>query len=341
MSIAISIIIPVYKVPQEYLRACLDSLKSQTSQDCEFIVVSDGAPNKECSICEEYASKDSRFKFFKREHAGVSATRNFGIEQAQGEYITFVDSDDWIDSDTCKECYSFLRSTSCEVLIFSFVEHHPNKTKPSQKLFSINKEHISDKELEAFRRNTIHLSRLRFLPIVLSVCKIYKRSFLANNQITFDNNLSIGEDRVFNFQVFNKAKHVAYLDKTFYHYNILSSSSRNRCRDNGIYQSLLYIKKLKELSEGLFDNELGLEAISEIWVFTRKCPLKKEYLEILQKNVTSCDFQGFVKNIRTYTKNPLLNLDIWAFKRQMTFTIQLHLIISAIQRILQRIVGLR
>ena len=341
MSTVITIIVPVYIVPLEYLRKCFDSLITQTLQECEFIVVSDGAPDAECSVCEEYANKDARFKFFRREHAGVSATRNFGITQAQGEYVTFVDSDDWIDSATCKECYSFLRSTSCEVLIFSFVEHHPNKTKPSQKLFSINKEHIIDKELDAFKRNTIHLSRLRYLPIVLSVCKIYKRSFLTDNQITFDNSLSIGEDRVFNFQVFNRAKHVAYLDKTFYHYNILSSSSRNRCSDNGIYQSLLYIQKLQELSEGLYDNELGLEAISEIWVFTRKCPIKKEYLEILQKDVASCDFQDLIKNIRTYTKNPLLNLDIWAFKRQMKFTIQLHLMISAFQRILRKIISLR
>ena len=81
--IKVSVIVPVYKVPLKYLRACLDSLTAQTLQECEFIVVSDGAPEAECAICAEYAGKDSRLKFFRREHAGVSATRNYGIEKAQ------------------------------------------------------------------------------------------------------------------------------------------------------------------------------------------------------------------------------------------------------------------
>ena len=92
-----SVIIPVFRVPLNYLKICLDSLTKQSNQECEFIILSDGAPEAECSICNEYATKDARFKFFKREHAGVSATRNFGINQAQGQYIIFVDSDDWID----------------------------------------------------------------------------------------------------------------------------------------------------------------------------------------------------------------------------------------------------
>ena len=96
--IKVSVVIPVYRTPLEYLRACLDSLVAQTMQECEFIVVSDGAPEAECSICEEYAARDCRIKFFRREHAGVSATRNYGMAQALGKYISFVDSDDWIDA---------------------------------------------------------------------------------------------------------------------------------------------------------------------------------------------------------------------------------------------------
>ena len=116
--IKVSVVVPVYKVPLEYLRVCLDSLAAQTLQECEFIVVSDGAPEAECSICEEYANKDSRFKYFRREHAGVSVTRNFGIEQAQGEYISFVDSDDYV-----KQNYlSFLSQLqiSPDIIFFNF-----------------------------------------------------------------------------------------------------------------------------------------------------------------------------------------------------------------------------
>ena len=341
MNIIISIIVPVYKVPLEYLRKCFNSLIAQTLQECEFIVVSDGAPNAECSICEEYASKDSRFKFFKREHTGVSTTRNFGFEKALGEYITFVDSDDWIDSCTCKECEILLRKTSYDVLVFSFTEHHSNGKTQSYTLFSSDKELVSEKKMHTFEKNTIHLSQLRYLPVVLSVCKIYKRSFLADNHIIFDERLSIGEDRVFNFQVFNKAKKVAYLNSAFYHYIIHPSSSRNCYDTTGIQRSLLYLNELKELSQGRYNNELGLEAISEIWVFTRKCPLKKEFISALKMNVLSNDFQNLIQNTHKFTKNPLTNLDIWAFKRQMTFTIHFHLAISAIQRIFRKIFCLK
>ena len=119
--IKVSVIVPVYKVPLEYLRACLDSLTAQTMQECEFIIVSDGAPEAECSICDEFATKDSRFKFFKQEHAGVSAARNFGIEQAQGEYIIFVDADDWIKSETCEITYTFAKDNNSDIVLFDYI----------------------------------------------------------------------------------------------------------------------------------------------------------------------------------------------------------------------------
>ena len=116
--IKVSVIVPIYKVPVEYLRECLDSLASQTEQECEFIMVSDGAPAAECSICKEYSDKDFRFKFLIREHAGVSATRNYGIEQAQGEYITFVDSDDWIEKETCSLAYNYAKENDSDVVLW-------------------------------------------------------------------------------------------------------------------------------------------------------------------------------------------------------------------------------
>ena len=118
----VSVIVPVYKVPLEYLRECLGSLAAQTLQESEFIIVSDGAPKEECSICDEYATKDIRFKFFKREHAGVSTTRNYGIAQALGEYITFVDADDWIDKSTLQEIYTFVKKNNSDILTMDFYE---------------------------------------------------------------------------------------------------------------------------------------------------------------------------------------------------------------------------
>ena len=191
MSIAISIIIPVYKVPEGSLRICLESLETQTSQNCEFIVVSDGAPDAECSICEEYAKKDSRFKFFKREHAGVSATRNFGIEQAQGEYITFVDSDDWIEDSYTSTISSF--NNAPDIVFFQFNYFSEKNTPyhlpfPQNDYFTGSFEEIQEKLLILFNYNN------QFDYLGYTCNKFFKRSILEKNKILFPEKIPYNED---------------------------------------------------------------------------------------------------------------------------------------------------
>ena len=127
--VLVSIIVPIYKVPLEYLRACLSSLTAQTMQECEFILVSDGASKAECSVCEEYTVKDSRFKFFDQEHAGVSVARNYGIDQAQGEFITFVDADDWIEPMTCETTYAYAMQNNSDMVFWDLFFEEPGKEK--------------------------------------------------------------------------------------------------------------------------------------------------------------------------------------------------------------------
>ena len=90
----VSVIVPIYKTPLNYFKECMESLYNQTMQDAEFILVFDGENRELLSICNSYKEKDERFKIFIQSHLGVSATRNFGIKQARGEYIAFVDADD-------------------------------------------------------------------------------------------------------------------------------------------------------------------------------------------------------------------------------------------------------
>ena len=91
----ISVIVPVYKV-EKYLPACLDSLLAQTYQNFELLLVDDGSPDKCWEILQQYAAQDARVCIFRKENGGVSSARNFGLEQARGEYICFVDSDDLV-----------------------------------------------------------------------------------------------------------------------------------------------------------------------------------------------------------------------------------------------------
>ena len=149
--IKVSVIVPVYNV-LEYLRTCLDSLVAQTMCECEFIVVSDGASEAECSICEEYVAKDSRFKFFRRNHGGLAAVKNFGMTQAQGEYISFVDSDDWIAPDILKDAYELSRKTNSDVTFWNYSVVTP-KGLISHVFSPMNSGVLSKETLVAIREN--------------------------------------------------------------------------------------------------------------------------------------------------------------------------------------------
>lgn len=211
--ISISIIIPVYKVPLDCLRVCFDSLVAQTMQECEFIVVSDGAPEAECSVCEEYAAKDLRFKYFKREHAGVSATRNYGIDQAQGEYISFVDSDDFV-----KPNYLSILSqldVSPDIIFFNFTFQFQNKIISKhfpQTTFATDKNSIQDCLLKLFDQG-------KHDNLGFTWNKFFKKSIIDRNKIRFDDNIFFFEDEIFTLQYSQHISNLYISNAKLYHYN--------------------------------------------------------------------------------------------------------------------------
>ena len=115
----ISIVIPIYNV-ENYLRQCLDSIVAQTYQNFECLLINDGSPDHSADICREYVSKDSRFRYFEKENGGVSSARNLGIEHSKGEYITFIDSDDWVDSDYLEVLYTTLLEEGADIAVSTY-----------------------------------------------------------------------------------------------------------------------------------------------------------------------------------------------------------------------------
>ena len=118
--IKISVIIPVYN-GEKYIKRCIDSIKKQTFNDWEIILVDDGSKDKTGVICDSYALEDKRIKVFHKSNGGVSVARNFGIDKAIGDYITFVDCDDWIEKDFFEKVVNFLTKDSVDILITGFI----------------------------------------------------------------------------------------------------------------------------------------------------------------------------------------------------------------------------
>ena len=99
----VSVIVPVYKA-EKWLHRCVDSILAQTMTDFELLLIDDGSPDKSGEICDEYAAKDNHIRVFHKENGGGSSVRNLGLDNAQGEWISFIDADDWVEKDYCLEC---------------------------------------------------------------------------------------------------------------------------------------------------------------------------------------------------------------------------------------------
>jgi glycosyltransferase involved in cell wall biosynthesis len=123
----ISIIVPVYKV-EPYLHKCVDSILAQTFTDFELILVDDGSPDRCGEICEEYAKKDSRIRVIHKVNGGLSDARNAGLDIAKGDYVGFVDSDDWIEPDMYQLLYDMCTANNCEIANCTSTIYYKNKT---------------------------------------------------------------------------------------------------------------------------------------------------------------------------------------------------------------------
>ena len=121
----ISVIIPVYNV-EPYLRKCLDSIVNQTYRDLEILVVDDGSTDGSGAICDSYAEKDERVVVFHTENRGLSAARNLGLDNAKGEWINFLDSDDWMDSECFEFAISVAEDKKADLVFWGYVKEYEN-----------------------------------------------------------------------------------------------------------------------------------------------------------------------------------------------------------------------
>lgn len=230
-NIKISVIVPVYKVELNHLRECLNSLVNQTMHECEFIVVSDGASNEECSLCKDFARSDPRIHFFKRNHAGVSSTRNFGIAQSNGEYITFVDSDDWINNDTCEIIYNFAKKNNSEAVLWEaalYLNNQPHFQYYSPEDIDL----LSRIQINDLIKNIIFTRNSTYNSATLVSCKLFKRQIIAENHIQYPTNLAFSEDRVFNIQALLKSQRISYKKELLYYYRIHHKSTSHKYTPN-------------------------------------------------------------------------------------------------------------
>lgn len=210
-----SIIIPVYNVEQ-YLRDCLDSVLNQTFSDWEAICVNDGSTDESSVILDEYAAKDSRFKMISQNNAGTAAARNTGLKVANGDYIFFLDSDDWIEDYALQILADSVNDE--DVLCFSGKRYFEvtNTFNPADEL--TEKQYRNG--MDYYNENALLARDFAFVCVVL---RVYKRTFIIGNNLFFDEDVSFEDNLWVPIVLFN-AQEVKVVPDVIYVYRVREGS---------------------------------------------------------------------------------------------------------------------
>ena len=242
----LSIIIPVYKIKEEYLRACFDSLISQDMNEFRVIVVDDGSPDNCGHICDEYAGRDSRFMITHQKNAGVAAARNVCLDAVETEWITFVDPDDWVEHNLVSTLYNAIQSRpECDIFLFDYVQELAKKKivkelmSESQKL---NEEWSNNLKLAPFNHFVVDGKPFEYETNTLWD-KMYRTSMIESAHLRFDFRARKGQDVIFNAECLQLTDKFYYIHAPLYHYRYLEDSITNK-----------FNKKVQYYNEVAFDN---------------------------------------------------------------------------------------
>lgn len=218
----ISAIIPVYNA-EKHLVQCIESVIKQTYSSWELILVDDGSRDKSGAICDRYAALDDRIKVIHKENGGVSAARNSGMELAAGEYITFIDSDDYVEDSFFEAAIRMVCASHADVYISGIKEEFWEGNTIIRTTAYTNS--TAGKSYSARELLEAHGHDFPTICISGPCCKLYKRSLLVEHSILFSTKLWRGEDTLFNYMVIACCDSFVFDQKAYYHYRRESPES--------------------------------------------------------------------------------------------------------------------
>lgn len=257
MEIKVTVVVPVYNT-EKYLEQCVLSIMEQTYSAIEILLVDDGSTDGSPQLCDDIAKRDERIKVIHKENGGAATARNLGIDEAKGEYVMFVDSDDWIDKDTVGSLVGRADENQLDVIRFNYVREFENRKLVKKNTFLEEKVYTDDECKTVCRQilgltgdELAHPENMNFL----ASCgfNMYRKQLLVESGARFVPIQEIGSfvDGLFNFQVFMHVKRFEFINKPYYHYRKTNENAATaRYRKNYIERQLVLFDKLNEEIQG-------------------------------------------------------------------------------------------
>lgn len=326
--VKVSVIVPVYNA-ETYIKECVDNLLLQTYKNIEIILVDDGSTDNSGVICDNYALRDSRVRVFRIPNSGPACARNYGLGKVTGEFIMFVDSDDWIEIETIENCIKALQKYDVDMVLFDLC-NYDDRIIEYYHLFQENEKIFADDEisrLEDVMLTTKGEGTTYTVALGGPVCKLYKYELLE--KCKFPEDIYFGEDTCYVAHALKMMKRVIYLKKTMYHRRIVETSLQHsksvtqveRRRDfvNWILQFYKEKKEPEVLNEFIFHHYfMVLRLLGE----SQELKIV-DAVKIAKKFLIEINYPYNFKEITLHNKNKKLRVMQEVIKRNYLFIFML------------------
>lgn len=301
----VTIAVAIYNVPNEYLTQCIDSLINQTLQEIEILLISDNSCQDNVDLIRQYARKDSRIRCIENQkNRRLAGVRNQSIDEAQGEYLCFVDNDDWLDLHMCEKAYEQATRQQVDVVLWTYQtsldgeNQRTNYRGPKEYLYE------TDEELADLRTQILDPTYCSWQQIPMAVtawAKLYRVDFLKlHSEIRFPEQLGTGgEDYVFNYRLFGAIERACFFENYGYYYRQFRDSYTKKYRENEWDNRMTWVREV--------GNFVEFKEMKQRYVYDRFCLNEVlSQLCVTQKHPKcTLNYKGKKEKLKKFFKNPL------------------------------------
>lgn len=335
-NILFSVIIPVYKVPYALLHRSIKSVIGQKYKNLDIIIVDDGSPDECPKICDEYASHDPRIRVIHQTNGGLSVVRNVGVKAAHGEWISFVDGDDWIEPDTYSEAARLIKEhgTEADVIAWDCIADFGDSPKRNyffgkdctKRLF-LNKLDMIDTMMPRY-----HTASFRYAIFDVTWARVYRRSILIDNNVWNIPGLRRAQDLIFGLEVFEYSKGLYYENMPLYHY-VLNPDAASRKFDKQIVSKMTdfckalrsyvdkYHPKNSDFLQRMYVKIMPkiVECFSQYYIPYSEIVGVKTTIRIIRKELENPYFRAAVENMDGSGNTAKMKVFQWLLHHRMYF----------------------